>query len=114
MNTAAKLSAFFAAFLVGIFVVAYRHHGAAIDAYLHTSDLHATDWVLLVFGSLFVGGLTYSFVTQPDTCDWRGGFWFVISAFMICAALGNNPSSKEAACRLLNSRHHVWTSPCYQ
>jgi hypothetical protein len=114
MSTAAKLSGFSAAFFLAAFVTACGFHGAAIDAYLHVSHLQATDWVLLIFGSLFVAGLTYSFITQPDICDWRGGFWFVIGAFMICAALGDNPASKEAACRIINSRQHVWTSSCYQ
>ena len=115
MNTTAQLLAFLAAFAVGVFEIAYRHHEATIDAYLHTSHLHVTDWVLLLFGSLFVGGLTYSLLTQPDTFDWRGIFWLFIGGFMVYAALGHDPGLKEAACQILNSRHHgPWTSPCYQ
>lgn len=57
MSATAKVLAFLAAFVVGAFATAYRYHGAAIDAYLHTSHLHVQDWVLLIFGSLCVGGL---------------------------------------------------------
>jgi hypothetical protein len=115
MNTTAKLSAFLAGLLVGIFATAYKYHGATIDAYLHTSHLHVTDWLLLIFGSLFVGGVAYSFLQQPDTFDWRGSFWFIMGGVMIYAALGGDPGLKEAACQILNNRHHgVWSSPCYQ
>jgi hypothetical protein len=92
MSTTARLLAFLAAFLVAVFAMAYRHHGVTIDAYLHTSHLHVTDWVLLLFGSLILGGLIYCLVTQPDTFDWRGGFWLVASGFTIYAVLGNNPA----------------------
>ena len=115
MNTTAKLSAFFAALLVGVFATTYRYHGATIDAYLNTSHLHVTDWLLLIFGSLFVGCVAYRFLQQPDTLDWPGGFWFIMGGVMIYAALGHDPGLKEAACQILNSRHHgVWSSPCYQ
>ena len=113
MSTTARLLAFLAAFLVAVFAEAYRYHGATIDAYLHTSHLHVIDWVLLFFGSLVVGGLTYSFWTQPDNFDWRGSFWLIVGGVMIYAALGNNPALKEAACRMLSSRHHNWSTPCY-
>jgi hypothetical protein len=113
MSITARLLAFLAAVLVGAFVTAYKYHGAAIDAWLHTSHLHVMDWVLLLFGSLIVGALAYSLLTQPDNFDWRGGFWLVMGAFMIYAALGNNASLKETACRVLSSRHHNWSSPCY-
>jgi hypothetical protein len=114
MNTTVmRLSVGLAALLVGCFTTAYRYHGAAIDAYLHTSHLHVMDWVLLLFGSLFcVGSLPYQLWTQPDTIDWRGAFWFVVGAFMIYAALGNNPTLKEAACRIF-SHPRVHTQPCY-
>jgi hypothetical protein len=112
MSTTARLLAFLAAFLVAVFAMAYRHHGATIDAYLHTSHLHVTDWVLLLFGSFILGGLIYGLATQPDTFDWRGIFWLIMSAFMIYAALGNNPSLKEAACAMFVKRHY--TPPCYQ
>jgi len=112
MSTTARLLAFLAAFLVAVFAMAYRHHGVTIDAYLHTSHLHVTDWVLLLFGSFITGGAIYGLVTQPDTFDWRGIFWLIMGAFMICAALGNNPSLKEAACALFVKRHY--TPPCYQ
>lgn len=113
MSTTARLSAFLAAALVGIFAAAYRHHGVAIDAYLHTSHLHVMDWVLLLFGSLLMGGLAYGFWTQPDTFDWRWSFWFVIGGFMIYAALGNNASLKETACQILSGRHSNGSTPCY-
>ena len=113
MSTTARLLAFLAAFLVAVFAMAYRHHAATIDAYLHTSHLHVTDWVLLLFGSLILGGLIYCLVTQPDTFDWRGGFWLVMGGVMIYAALGNNLVLKEAACQMLSSRHHNWSTPCY-
>ena len=113
MSTTARLLAFLAAFLVAVFAVAYRYHGASTAAYLHASHLDAMDWVLLVFGSLVVGCLMYSLLTQPDNFDWRGGFWLVMGGVMIYAALGNNPALKEAACRMLSSRHHNWSTPCY-
>jgi hypothetical protein len=106
MNTTARSASFLAAVLVGLFVTAYKYHGATIDAYLHTSHLHVMDWVLLIFGSLCVGGLTYNFWTQPDAFDWRGGFWLVIGAAMIYAALGGSPWLKEETCQMLASRHH--------
>jgi len=115
MSTTAKALAFLAALLVGVFAAAYRHHGAAIDAYLHTSHLHVQDWLILIFGSLCVGGVAYSFFKQPDTFDWRGGFWLIIGGVMICAVLGNVPWLKEASCRIVDGRHHgAWSSPCYQ
>jgi hypothetical protein len=115
MKTTARLSAFLAFVLVGAFVAAYRSHGAAIDAYLHTSHLHVMDWALLLFGSLAVAGITYKLLTQPETFDWRGGVWLIVGAFMIYAALGDNASFKEAACQILNSHHgYKSSSPCYQ
>ncbi len=48
------------------------------------------DWVLLLFGSLFAGGIAYCLVTQPETFDWRWSFWLVIGGVMIYAALGDN------------------------
>ena len=72
-----------AGLLLAIFVDAYRYHGAAIDAYLHTSHLHVMDGVLLIFGSACVGGLTYSLFTQPDTFDGRGIFWLIIGGVMV-------------------------------
>jgi hypothetical protein len=113
MNTTARLASFLAALLVGLFVAAYRYHGATIDAYLHTSHLHVMDWVLLIFGSLCVGGLTYNFLTQPDAFDWRGGLWLIIGGAMIYAALGGNPWLKEETCQMLSSRHHYYDHPCY-
>jgi hypothetical protein len=115
MNTTAKALAFLAALLVGVFAAAYRHDGATIDAYLHTSHLHVQDWVLLIFGSMCVGGVAYSFFQQPDDFDWRWGFWLVIGGVMSYAELGNVPWLKEASCRIVNGRHHAaWTEPCYQ
>jgi hypothetical protein len=105
MNTTAKLWAFLAALLFGVFVAAYRHHGATIDAYLHTSHLHVQDWELLFFGSLCVGGVAYSFLERPDTFDWLGSFWLIIGGVMIYAALGDDPWLKEAACWIVNDRH---------
>jgi hypothetical protein len=113
MGITARLVAFLAAFLVGTFVIADRHHGAAIDAYLHTGHLHVMDWVLLIFGSLCVVCLTYSFWMQPDDFDWRGGFWLVVGGVMIYAALGGDPWLKEGACRMLSSRHNHYEQPCY-
>jgi hypothetical protein len=52
--------------LVGVFATAYKYHGATIDAYLHTSHLHVQEWLLLIFGSLFVGSVAYSFLKVPD------------------------------------------------
>jgi hypothetical protein len=112
MSTTARLLAFLAAFLVAVFATAYRYHGATIDGYLHTSHLHVMDWVLLLFGSGVVGSLAYSLLMQPDTFDWRGSFGLIVGGFMIYAALGNNPSLKEAACQFLSS-HRNWSSPCY-
>jgi hypothetical protein len=112
MSTTARLLAFLAAFLVAVFVVAYRYHDAAIDAYLHLSQLHSADWVLLLLGSFFVGSLTYYLFTQPDNFDGRGIFWLVMGGFMIYAALGNNPSVKETACWMFVHRHY--TPPCYR
>jgi hypothetical protein len=103
MNTTAKVLAFLAAMLVGVFATAYRHDGATIDAYLHTSHLHDRDWLLLIFGSLCVGGGAYSLLKQPDTFDWRWSFWFIIGGVMIYAALGNVPWLKDASCWILNA-----------
>jgi len=114
MSTTARLLAFLAAFLIAVSAMAYRHYGATIDAYLHTSHLHVTDWVLLLFGSLILGGLICGLVTQPDTFDWRGGFWLVASRFLIYAALGNNPALKEAACHIFSSRPYHSSHPCYE
>lgn len=113
MSTTARLVSFLAALLLGFFVTAYRYHGATIDAYLHTSHLHVMDWVLLGFGSLCVGCLSYSFWTQPDAFDWRGGFWLVMGGVMIYAALGGSPWLKEEACQMLGSRHSHYDHPCY-
>ena len=113
MNTTARLASFLAVVLLGLFVTAYKYHGTTIDAYLHTSHLHVMDWVLLIFGSLCVIGLTYNFVTQPDAFDWRGGFWLIIGGVMIYAALGGSPWLKEQACQMLSSRHHHYDRPCY-
>lgn len=113
MNATAKLASFVAALLIGLFVTAYKYHGAAIDAYLHTSHLHVMDWVLLMFGSLCVGCLTYSLFTQPDAFDWRGYFWLIVGGTMIYAALAGSPWLKEQTCQILSSRHHHYEQPCY-
>jgi hypothetical protein len=112
MNTmVVRLSVGLAAFLVACFTTAYRYHGAAIDAFLHTGHLHVMDWVLLLFGLACVGCFTYQLWTQPDTIDGRGIFWLVMGAFIIYAALGNNPTLKEAACEIFS--HPRTTSHCY-
>ena len=115
MNTKGIL-AFLAALLVGVFWSVYRHHGATIDAYLHTSHLHVQDWLLLMFGSLFVGGVAYSFLNRPDSFEWPSIVWLVIGGAMIYAEVADVPWLKEASCQIFNSRHHeaVWTEPCYQ
>jgi hypothetical protein len=113
MSTTARLSALLAAFLVGVFVEAYRYHGPTIDAYLHTSHLHVMDWMLLLIGSLIPGRLIYDLVTQPDTLDWRRAYWFVASTFMIYAALGNNATLKEVACNIFSSHPYHSSQPCY-
>ena len=115
MSTTAKLLAFLAALLVGVFATAYRHDGAAIDAFFHTSHLHVQDWLILTVGSLCVGGVAYSFLKQPDRFDWRWSFWLAIGGIMLYAELANVPWLKEASCRIINARHHgAWTEPCYQ
>ncbi len=115
MNITAKALAFLAALLVGVFATAYEHNGAAIDAYLHISHLHVQDWLLLIFGSLCVVGVAYSFLKQPDTLNWSGGFWLIVGAVMIYGVLGDVPWLKEASCRIVDGRHHgVWSHPCYQ
>jgi hypothetical protein len=113
MSTTARLSALLAAFLVGLFVEAYRYHGPAIDAYLHTSHLHVMDWMLLLIGSLILGRLIYDLVMQPDTLDWRRAYWLVASAFMIYAALGNTTALKEVACNIFSSHPYHSSQPCY-
>ena len=115
MSTTAKALAFLAALLVGVFATAYRHDGATIDAYLHTSHLHVQDWLLLIFGSLCVGCVAYSFFDQPDSFDWRWSVWLVIGGVMIYAELGDVSWLKEESCRIiLNPHHGAWTEPCYQ
>lgn len=114
MNATAKLLAFSAALFVGAFAAVYRYHGAMIDAYLYTSQLHVMDWVLLFFGSACVGGIPYSFFKQPDTFDWRGVVWVIIGGAMIYAVLGDDPQLKETTCRMLSRHHGAWSTPCYQ
>lgn len=116
MSPTANLLGALAGLLLAVLVGVYRYHGATIDAYLHTSHLHVMDWVLLIFGSLCVGGLTYSLFTQPDTFDGRGIFWLIIGGVMIYAALGNNLWLKEETCQMfLYKRYHYWSQqhPCY-
>jgi hypothetical protein len=87
MNTTAKALAFLAALLVGVFATAYRNDGATIDTYLHTSHLHVQDWLLLIFGSLFAGGVAYSFLKQPDSFDWRWSVYGVSNAISPLSSL---------------------------
>jgi drug/metabolite transporter (DMT)-like permease len=103
--TTARLLVFLAAFLFGLFVIAYRYHGAAIDAYLHISHLHPQDWLLLIFGSGCVGGIVYNFLNDPDTLDWRGSFWLIIGGLMIYAELGNVLWLKEGTCWMITRYH---------
>ena len=115
MNTTAKTWAFLGALLVGVLAAAYGQYGPTIDSYLHTRHLHVQDWSILIFGSLCVGCVAYSFVMQPDTFDWRWSFWFVIGGVMIYAVLGDVAWLKEASCRIVDGRHHgAWSHPCYQ
>lgn len=114
MSTMAKATALLAALVVAIVVAACTHHQAFADAYLRASQFNAQDWVILVFGSACVGGMAYSLWTQPDSFDWRGIFWLIVGGLMIYSVLGDVPWLKEQSCRITDSRHHVWSSPCYQ
>lgn len=120
MNTGAKLLAFSVALLVGVFATAYRHNGAAIDGYLHTSllhvqgHLHVQDWLLMIFGSLCVGGVAVGVLRRPDSFDWRWSVWLLIGGITLYAEFANVPWLKEASCRILDGHHHgAWTEPCY-
>ena len=113
MSTTARLLAFLAAFLVAVFAMAYRHHGVTIDACLHTSHLHVTDWVLLLFGSLILGGLIYCLVTQPDTFDWRGASGSSRAGSRSTPCSATTPL-KEAACHIFSSHPYHSSHPCYE
>ena len=115
MSTTAKLLAFMAALLVGVFATAYRHDPTAIDAALHTSHLHVQDWLILFVGSACVGSVVYGLLWRPDSVNWGWSIWLVIGGVMIYAEVADVPWLKETSCKIINSRHHgPWTEPCYR